>query len=181
MIHLFLNSQPEQAERLLLENNPLSVVSSLVCGHERQYERHCVLGSKGEPIHISSSENDISASCLDRPCQKRGESKTDRSPSLETARPALRLWYCESRDKIGGVLRCGIPVNQGQKDKIISTTTGLNITGRGFLVPDAHGSTSRPGVFASGDVVLGTRTVVEAVKYSKEVARAMDEYLRSIG
>ena len=55
------------------------------------------------------------------------------------------------------------------------------VTGRGFLVPDAHGSTSRPGVFASGDVVLGTRTVVEAVKYSKEVARAMDEYLRSIG
>ena len=72
MIHLFLNSQPEQAERLLLENNPLSVVSSLVCGHERQYERHCVLGSKGEPIHISSSENDISASCLDWPFKKRG-------------------------------------------------------------------------------------------------------------
>ncbi|WP_333492283.1 hypothetical protein [Ruthenibacterium lactatiformans] len=102
MIHLFLNSQPEQAERLLLENNPLSVVSSLVCGHERQYERHCVLGSKGEPIHISSSENDISASCLDRPCQKRGESKTDRSPSLETARPALRLWYCWREKRVRG-------------------------------------------------------------------------------
>ena len=91
------------------------------------------------------------------------------------------MTFFESRDKIGGVLRCGIPVNQGQKDKIISTTTGLNITDRGLLATDTHGNTSRPGVFASGDVVLGARTVVEAVKYSKEVARAMDEYLWSIG
>ena len=74
-----------------------------------------------------------------------------------------------------------IAVSQGPKDKIVSTTTGLNITDRGLLATDTHGNTSRPSVFASGDVVLGARTVVEAVKYSKEVARAMDEYLRSIG
>ena len=50
----------------------------------------------------------------------------------------------------------------------------------GLLFTDVHGNTTRPGIFASGDVVLGARTVVEAVKYSKEVAQVMDEYLSSI-
>ncbi len=39
---------------------------------------------------------------------------------------------------------------------------------------------TRPGVFASGDVVLGARTVVEAVAYSKVVAEAMDRYLQNL-
>ena len=37
------------------------------------------------------------------------------------------------------------------------------------------------GVFAAGDVVLGARTVVEAVAYSKIVAEAMDEYMKKKG
>ena len=40
------------------------------------------------------------------------------------------------------------------------------------------GRTSRPGIFASGDVVNGARTVVEAVAYSKRVAEAMHEYIQ---
>ena len=48
------------------------------------------------------------------------------------------------------------------------------------MTTDAEGQTTRPGVFAGGDVVSGARTVVEAVKYSKEVARAMDEYLQTV-
>ena len=35
------------------------------------------------------------------------------------------------------------------------------------------------GIFASGDVVTGAKTVVEAVKYSRMIADAMDEYVRS--
>ena len=34
------------------------------------------------------------------------------------------------------------------------------------------------GIFASGDVVLGAKTVVEAVAYSKTVAEAMDAYMK---
>ena len=34
------------------------------------------------------------------------------------------------------------------------------------------------GIFASGDVVLGAKTVVEAVAYSKTVADAMDAYMK---
>ena len=73
-----------------------------------------------------------------------------------------------------------VAVSQGPLDRIVSTTTGLATTDRGLLATDGEGHTTRPGVFASGDVVSGARTVVEAVKYSKEVARAMDEYLQTV-
>ena len=45
---------------------------------------------------------------------------------------------------------------------------------------DEEGHTSRPEIFASGDVVNGARTVVEAVARSKEVAEAMDQYMQSL-
>ena len=42
------------------------------------------------------------------------------------------------------------------------------------------GHTSMPGVFASGDVVLGAKTVVQAVAYSKRVAEAMHSYMQGM-
>jgi NADPH-dependent glutamate synthase beta subunit-like oxidoreductase len=39
-------------------------------------------------------------------------------------------------------------------------------------------ATSRPGVFAAGDAVLGPSTVIEAVAQGNKVALAVDEYLR---
>ena len=44
---------------------------------------------------------------------------------------------------------------------------------------DENGETTVDGIFASGDVVLGAKTVVEAVAYSKIVADAMDRYMQS--
>ena len=73
-----------------------------------------------------------------------------------------------------------VAVSQGALNRIVSTTKGLQTDPRGLLTTDAEGQTTRPGVFAGGDVVSGARTVVEAVKYSKEVARAMDEYLQTV-
>lgn len=35
------------------------------------------------------------------------------------------------------------------------------------------------GIFASGDVVTGAKTVVEAVKRSRMIADAMDEYVKN--
>lgn len=48
---------------------------------------------------------------------------------------------------------------------------------RGLLKTDKYGETTMPGIFASGDVVTGAKTVVEAVKCSKMIADAMDEYV----
>jgi NADH-quinone oxidoreductase subunit F len=49
---------------------------------------------------------------------------------------------------------------------------------RTFAVNDAL-CTSRAGVFAAGDAVLGPATVVEAVAQGNAVARAVDHYLRT--
>ena len=372
MIQMFLNNRMEQAGEMLFENNPLSIVCSLVCDHEKQCEGHCVRGIKGEPVHISSIENYISDACLERIDLKRAAARGKRvaivgsgpagiTIAVLLAQKGYDVTLFESRDKIGGVLRYGIPdfrlpksildryktqlvrlgikirpntvigttltlddlqrdgykaifigtgvwrprklgipgeslgnvhfainylqnpdvydlgddlvvigagnsamdvartalrkgvrhvtvfcrrlqaaasarevdyaladgveflygarpveitdtavryqmasfdeagnvtalsevqsfpcssvivaVSQGPLDRIVSTTTGLATTDRGLLATDGEGHTTRPGVFASGDVVSGARTVVEAVKYSKEVARAMDEYLQTV-
>ena len=372
MIELFLNQQMEQAGDMLFHNNPLSVVCSLVCEHEKQCEGHCILGKKGAPVHISSIENYISDAYLDRLDLAREAAKGKRvaiigsgpagiTISVLLAQKGYDVTLFESRDKIGGVLRYGIPefrlpksildrykdqlvklgikirpntsiggaltvddlqrdgykaifigtgvwrpkklgikgeslghvhfaidylvnpdiydmgdrlvvigagnsamdvartalrkgvkhvsvfcrsqrssasnrevdyaiadgveflygmrpleitdegvlyqkaafdeegnvtalsepelfpassvvisISQGPKNKIVSTTQGLETTSHGLLATDEHGNTTRPGVFASGDVVLGARTVVEAVHYSKEVANAMDEYLKTV-
>ncbi len=372
MIELFLNQQMEQAGDMLFHNNPLSVVCSLVCDHEKQCEGHCILGKKGAPVHISSIENYISDAYLDRLDLAREAAKGKRvaiigsgpagiTISVLLAQKGYDVTLFESRDKIGGVLRYGIPefrlpksildrykdqlvklgikirpntsiggaltvddlqrdgykaifigtgvwrpkklgikgeslghvhfaidylvnpdiydmgdrlvvigagnsamdvartalrkgvkhvsvfcrsqrssasnrevdyaiadgveflygmrpleitdegvlyqkaafdeegnvtalsepelfpassvvisISQGPKNKIVSTTQGLETTSHGLLATDEHGNTTRPGVFASGDVVLGARTVVEAVHYSKEVANAMDEYLKTV-
>lgn len=74
-----------------------------------------------------------------------------------------------------------ISISQGPRNRLVSTTEGLSADEQGLLVADECGRTSRPEIFASGDVVNGARTVVEAVAHSKKVAEAMDEYMQSLG
>ena len=84
----------------------------------------------------------------------------------------------EGSDKLYPADSVIISVSQGPQNAIVSTTTGLNANSRGLLIADECGRTSRPGIFASGDVVKGARTVVEAVAYSKRVAEAIHEYIQ---
>ena len=71
-----------------------------------------------------------------------------------------------------------ISISQGPRSRLVNTTEGLQANRRGLLVADEYGRTTRPGIFASGDVVAGARTVVEAVAHSKMVAEAMDAYMQ---
>ena len=71
-----------------------------------------------------------------------------------------------------------ISISQGPKSRLVNTTEGLKANERGLLVADEYGRTTRPGIFASGDVTSGARTVVEAVEHSKHVAEAMDAYMQ---
>lgn len=73
-----------------------------------------------------------------------------------------------------------ISISQGPRNTIVNTTDGLSTNERGLLVADETGKTSRPGIFASGDVVNGARTVVEAVAHSKVVAEEMHKYIQSL-
>ncbi len=73
-----------------------------------------------------------------------------------------------------------ISISQGPQNRIVTTTQGLEADKKGLLVADETGHTSRPGIFASGDVVNGARTVVEAVAHSKIVAESMHKYMQSL-
>ena len=73
-----------------------------------------------------------------------------------------------------------ISISQGPMNRIVTTTKGLEATNKGLLVADETGHTTRPGIFASGDVVNGARTVVEAVAHSKVVAESMHQYMQSL-
>lgn len=71
-----------------------------------------------------------------------------------------------------------IAVSQSPKNNIVSNTENLETNRHGLLVIDDIGHTTKEGVFASGDVVTGARTVVEAVAHGKKVADSIDEYCR---
>ncbi len=86
----------------------------------------------------------------------------------------------EGSDKLYPANSVIISISQGAQNTIVSTTTGLDTNQRGLLLADETGHTTRPGIFASGDVVNGARTVVEAVAHSKKVAEAMHQYIQSL-
>ena len=73
-----------------------------------------------------------------------------------------------------------IAVSQRAKDKLVNTTSGLDVNDKGLMAVDEHGQTTRPGIFSAGDVVTGPWNVVQAAKAAKEVAGQMDAYLQSI-
>lgn len=371
MIQAFKENDLNTAGEMLFENNPLSVICSLVCNHEKQCEGHCVLGRKGQPVHISSIENYISDTIFDK-MEIKCKPKNGKKVAVIGAGPAgitiailltkegYSVTIFDGKDKIGGVLQYGIPefrlpktilerykkklreigvkirpntaigtaleikdllrdgyesifigtgvwrpktlgvkgeslgnvhyaidylanpdayelgesvaiigmgnsamdvartairhgarnvtlyarglksdasehetayakldgaamefgmqiqeitdfgpvfehvsfdengaptgepgeleqihadstiiaISQGPKSKLVNTTEGLKASSKGLLMTDEKGQTTIEGIFASGDVVLGARTVVEAVAYSKVVAEAMDQYMR---
>ncbi len=120
MIQEFLNGGIAEAGEMVFENNPLSIVCSLVCDHEKQCEGHCILGKKGAPVHISSIENYISSAYFDQMKIKREERKNKRvavigsgpagiTISIILAKRGYDVTIFETREKIGGVLRYGIP------------------------------------------------------------------------
>lgn len=372
MIQMLLQGQMPEAAEMVFANNPLSVICSLVCDHEKQCEGHCVKGIKGEPVHISSIENYISDTCFDRMKLERLP-KNGKRIAVVGAGPAgitiailmacrgYKVTIFEVKEKIGGIMRYGIPefrlpksildryyvkmkelgilfrpnfalggstgvedllrdgyhavfigtgtwrpyqlhipgetfgnvhyginylnnpdvydlgdrvlvigagnaamdvartairkgsrhvtvysitevpaaspkeveyakldgvefeylqtaieirdegamicdvewtedgklvkkeetarlvpadsiiisISQGPQDRIVNRDKELQVDDRGLLKTDANGETTMPGIFASGDVVTGAKTVVEAVKYSKMIADAMDEYVKT--
>lgn len=53
----------------------------------------------------------------------------------------------------------------------------LELTSRGYIATDEDGATSKPGVFAGGDIVTGAATVILAMGAGKRAAAAMDRWL----
>lgn len=72
-------------------------------------------------------------------------------------------------------------IGQGPNPLIGQTTPDLQLNRHGNIVADANtGQTSKPGVFAGGDIVTGAATVIQAMGAGKKAARAIHEYLQNI-
>ncbi len=120
VIKMLLDGDIKKAGKTLFNNNPLSVVCSLVCPHENQCEGHCILGVKGNPVQISSIENYVSDYYLNSAHLKK-ENNLNRKIAIVGSGPAgitiafvlalkgYDVTIFEAHDKIGGVLRYGIP------------------------------------------------------------------------
>ena len=120
VIRLLKANKLNEAGRMLFENNPLTTVCSLICNHENQCEGHCIRGIKGSPVHFSVIENYISSTYASQmtkgpaePNGKRvaiiGSGPAGLTIAVILARYGYDVTIFESHDKIGGVLRYGIP------------------------------------------------------------------------
>ena len=120
VIKLLKENKLDEAGKMLFENNPLTTVCSLVCNHENQCEGHCVLGRKGAPVHFSTIENYISTTYANKMTEGPKPSNGMRvaiigsgpagiTIAIILARYGYQVTIFEGKDKIGGVLRYGIP------------------------------------------------------------------------
>ena len=122
VIRLLKANQMDEAGRMLFENNPLTTVCALVCNHENQCEGHCVRNRmpSHDPVHFSIIEDYISTTYANKmtagPAPKNGmkaavvgSGPAGLTIAVILARYGYDVTIFESHDKIGGVLRYGIP------------------------------------------------------------------------
>ncbi|MDW8800450.1 NAD(P)-dependent oxidoreductase [Clostridium sp. A1-XYC3] len=120
VIDLFKKGELTKAGEILFDNNPLSIICSIVCPHEEQCKGSCIKGIKDVPISFHEIEKHLSMNFLENVELKPKNKLEDRiaivgaGPAGLTiafilARKGYKVTIFESKEKIGGVLRYGIP------------------------------------------------------------------------
>lgn len=141
IMQMFLDGKMDEAGALLFANNPLSAVCSLICPHEKNCMGHCVLNHKNSPIKFFEVENYISTFFLDKaklhPEEKNGHlvgiigaGPAGLTLAILLAQKGYDVTIIDSKDKIGGVLRYGIPEFRLPKsllDKLLDRMKDLGI------------------------------------------------------
>jgi len=61
---------------------------------------------------------------------------------------------------------------------VTQTTPDLKVNKWGYIEVDEKGMTSKPGVFAGGDIVRGSATVILAMGDGKRAAESIDQYIK---
>ena len=83
----------------------------------------------------------------------------------------------EGSEEILDIDTAVISIGQSPNPLIKNTTKGLDTNKKGCIIADENGATSKPFVYAGGDVVTGAATVILAMGAGKTAAKAIDEEL----
>jgi len=71
-----------------------------------------------------------------------------------------------------------VAIGAGANPLLPTTTPGLELNKRGYIVADPEtGKTSKPGVWAGGDIVTGSATVILAMGAGRKAANSIHAYL----
>ncbi|NUQ63807.1 MAG: NADPH-dependent glutamate synthase [Pirellulales bacterium] len=73
-----------------------------------------------------------------------------------------------------------IAIGSGANPLLTRTASGIELNRRGYIVADPSGATSRPGVWAGGDIVTGSATVILAMGAGKAAAADIHRYLSGL-
>lgn len=140
----FLDGKVEEAGELLFDNNPLSALCSYICPHEQTCMGHCILNKTASPIRFYEVEQYISTFYLEKSHIKKpepngfniaiiGAGPAGLTLAFQLAKIGYSVNIIDSKDKIGGVLRYGIPEFRLPKvllDKLLARMNDLNISFR---------------------------------------------------
>ena len=129
IMNLFLEGSEKEAAETLFKNNPLSAICSIVCPHENNCYGNCVLGIKKDPITFYKIEQYLSNKYIDELEMEKPEKNGMKvaiigagpagiSMSIFLAQKGFDVTLMEQQDKIGGVLRYGIPAFRLPKDRV---------------------------------------------------------------
>ena len=118
IIKLYKDNKMLSAGDKLFKNNPLSIVCSLVCPHEKQCEGSCVLAKRGTGVKFGAIENEISKKYIESLDFRihRTENKRSKVAIIGGGPAGITITFkgydvtiFEINPKIGGVMRYGIP------------------------------------------------------------------------
>ena len=120
VVKLFKEEKIMEAGEILFNNNPLSAACAIVCPHEDQCKGNCIRGIKSEPVSFCEIEEYISKEYLYQVKFDKIGSRNERiaiigagpagiTLSIILARKGFKVTLFDAHEKIGGVLRYGIP------------------------------------------------------------------------
>lgn len=148
IMNLFLEGSEKEAAATLFKNNPLSAICSIVCPHENNCYGNCVLGIKKDPITFYKIEQYLSNKYIDELEMEKPEKNGMKvaiigagpagiSMSIFLAQRGFEVTLMEQNDKIGGVLRYGIPAFRLPKDRVDAYKDVLKKLGV-IIKPNCH-------------------------------------------
>ena len=119
-IRLYKEGRLKEAGEILFNNNPFSAVTSIVCNYKSFCYGACVLNAKKDPVRWYEIEQEISNEFLkafhpdvtpknDRKIAIIGAGPAGLSAAIFLAQKGYNVTVYDKEERIGGVLRYGIP------------------------------------------------------------------------